>query len=70
MRLARVLRLCVAAQRNRSTRGSQGQRPRKTKPENSPLWIQKCTIDDAMQVYRALREVGAGTGGVLTPLLP
>ena len=30
MRLARVLRLCIAAQRNRSTRGSPGQLPRNT----------------------------------------
>ena len=43
--------------------------PRKTKQENSPPWIQKCTVD-AMQVYRALREVGADTGGALIPLLP
>jgi hypothetical protein len=69
MRLARALRLCVATQRHRSTRGSQVQLPRKTKHENSPPWIQKCTVD-AMQVYRALREVGAGTGGALIPLLP
>ena len=33
-------------------------------------WIQQCTVDDAMQVYSALREVGAGTGGALAHLLP
>jgi hypothetical protein len=34
MRLARALCLCIAAQRHRSTRGSQGQLPSKTQHEH------------------------------------
>ena len=34
MRLARALRLCIAARRVRSTRGLQGQLPRKTQHEH------------------------------------
>jgi hypothetical protein len=34
VRLARALRLCIAARRLRSTRGSQGQLPRKTEHEH------------------------------------
>ncbi len=34
MRLARALRLCIAARRVRSARGSQGQLPRKTHYEH------------------------------------